>query len=158
MTKRRAVERNRHSPRKARGQELFPVRDANGHELVHHDRWGLRLCEVCNLVMSEGYVVEDGVGYACSDACLIKAGWVIEHPENGALIIVTLAVLATWSTDVSIFENPDDDDNPPSCPVFWTDWEGDGNPMDYTVCGIIQARILEWLAFPFSRGSSQPRD
>ena len=26
------------------------------------------------------------------------------------------------------------------------------NPMDYTVHGIIQARILEWVAFPFSRG------
>ena len=24
--------------------------------------------------------------------------------------------------------------------------------------GILQARILEWIAFPFSRGSSQPRD
>ena len=32
------------------------------------------------------------------------------------------------------------------------------NPMDYTVHGILQARILEWGAFPFSRGSSQPRD
>ena len=30
--------------------------------------------------------------------------------------------------------------------------------MDYTVHGILQARILEWIAFPFSRGSSQPRD
>ena len=30
--------------------------------------------------------------------------------------------------------------------------------MDYTVHGILQARILEWLAFPFSRRSSQPRD
>ena len=30
--------------------------------------------------------------------------------------------------------------------------------MDYTVRGILQARILEWVAFPFSRGSSQPRD
>ena len=28
------------------------------------------------------------------------------------------------------------------------------NPMDYTVCGILQARILEWVAFLFSRGSS----
>ena len=27
-----------------------------------------------------------------------------------------------------------------------------------TVHGILQARILEWGAFPFSRGSSQPRD
>ena len=32
------------------------------------------------------------------------------------------------------------------------------NPMDYAVHGILQARILEWVAFPFSRGSSQPRD
>ena len=32
------------------------------------------------------------------------------------------------------------------------------NLMDYTVHGILQARILEWVAFPFSRGSSQPRD
>ena len=24
--------------------------------------------------------------------------------------------------------------------------------MDYTVCGILQRRILEWIAFPFSRG------
>ena len=28
----------------------------------------------------------------------------------------------------------------------------------YTVHGILQARIQEWLAFPFSSGSSRPRD
>ena len=38
-----------------------------------------------------------------------------------------------------------------SCPTLC-------NTMDYTVRGILQARILEWVAFPFSRGSSQPRD
>ena len=32
------------------------------------------------------------------------------------------------------------------------------DPMDYTVHGILQARILEWVAVPFFRGSSQPRD
>ena len=37
------------------------------------------------------------------------------------------------------------------------------NPLDYSppgfsVHGILQARILEWVAIPFSRGSSQPRD
>ena len=32
-----------------------------------------------------------------------------------------------------------------SCPTFC-------NPMDYTVHGILPARILEWVAFPFSRG------
>ena len=37
------------------------------------------------------------------------------------------------------------------CPTLY-------DPMDYTVHGILQARILEWVAFPFSRESSQPRD
>ena len=32
------------------------------------------------------------------------------------------------------------------------------DPMDYTVHGILQARILERIAFPFSRGSAQPKD
>ena len=32
------------------------------------------------------------------------------------------------------------------------------NHMDYTIHGILQARILQWVAVPFSRGSSQPRD
>ena len=30
--------------------------------------------------------------------------------------------------------------------------------LDYTVHGILQARVLEWVAVPFSRGSSQPRN
>ena len=30
--------------------------------------------------------------------------------------------------------------------------------MDYIVRGTLQARILEWVAVPLSRGSSQPRD
>ena len=37
-----------------------------------------------------------------------------------------------------------------SCPTLC-------DPIDYTVHGVLQARILEWVAFPFSRGSSQPR-
>ena len=31
-------------------------------------------------------------------------------------------------------------------------------PHGYTVHGILQARIPEWITFPFFRGSSQPRD
>ena len=43
-----------------------------------------------------------------------------------------------------------------SCPTLC-------NPMDYSlpgssVHGILQARVLEWVAISFSRGSSQPRD
>ena len=32
------------------------------------------------------------------------------------------------------------------------------NPTDYTAHGILQARILGWVAFPFSRGPPQLRD
>ena len=32
------------------------------------------------------------------------------------------------------------------------------DPLEYTVYGILQDRILEWVAFPFSMGSSQPRN
>ena len=32
------------------------------------------------------------------------------------------------------------------------------NPVDYTLHGILQARRLEWIAIPSSRGFSQPRD
>ena len=38
-----------------------------------------------------------------------------------------------------------------SCRTRW-------DPTDYTDHGILQARILEWVAVPFSRASSQPRD
>ena len=38
-----------------------------------------------------------------------------------------------------------------SCPTLC-------DPMDCIVHGILQARILEWVLFPFSRGSSEPRD
>ena len=38
-----------------------------------------------------------------------------------------------------------------SCPTVCT-------PVDYIVHEILQARILEWVAFPFFRRSSQPRD
>ena len=32
------------------------------------------------------------------------------------------------------------------------------DPMEHTVHGVLQVRILEWVAVPFSSGSSQPRD
>ena len=31
-----------------------------------------------------------------------------------------------------------------------------GDPMDYTVHGILQARILEWVAFPFPEDLPNP--
>ena len=34
----------------------------------------------------------------------------------------------------------------------------DCSPPGSSVCGILHARMLEWVAIPFSRGSSRPRD
>ena len=59
--------------------------------------------------------------------------------------------------------------------VFWTSWwhrsvscsllsrvwlydPMDCSPPGSSVHGILQTRILQWVAIPFSRGSSQPRD
>ena len=42
-------------------------------------------------------------------------------------------------------------ERPQSCPTLC-------DPIDYRVHGILQASILDWVAFPFSRGSSKPRD
>ena len=41
--------------------------------------------------------------------------------------------------------------------LAWTVFMDRGAWRD-TVHGVLQARILEWVAFPFSRGSSQPRN
>ena len=43
-----------------------------------------------------------------------------------------------------------------SCPILCNPM--DCNPPDSSVHVILQARILEWVVIPFSRGSSQPRD
>ena len=40
-----------------------------------------------------------------------------------------------------------------SCPTLC-----DHMDYTYTVHGILQARILEWVAYPFSSGYSQPRN
>ena len=50
--------------------------------------------------------------------------------------------MSIWKVQVKVAQ---------SCPTLF-------NPIDYTVHGILQARILEWVAVPFSRGSSWPRD
>ena len=43
-----------------------------------------------------------------------------------------------------------------SCPTLCGPM--DCNPPGSSVHGILQSRILEWVAIPFSRGSSQPRN
>ena len=58
--------------------------------------------------------------------------------------IINLSIISNKTRKMKVKVNQ-------SCPTLC-------DPMDYTVDGILQARILEWVAFPFARGSSWPRD
>ena len=59
-----------------------------------------------------------------------------------------IPVLSSRSKEL-YFLNENESEVPPSCPTLC-------DPTDYTGHGILRARILEWVAFAFSRGSSQP--
>ena len=71
--------------------------------------------------------------------------WVIPHIKIiiyfGCVGSISRYVLIMWS-EVKVAQ---------SCPTLC-------DPMEDTVHGILQARILEWVAIPFSRGPSQPGD
>ena len=71
-----------------------------------------------------------------------------------------LIFLSREGRDLGVaFQGKPDAEGPPRpSPGLDTDNKGGGspgrvlgNPMDYTVHGILQARIQEWVAFPFSR-------
>ena len=72
------------------------------------------------------------------------------HPVSGTEASVLLRCLSCAQRGLnSVCEVSE------SCSVmslFSTPW------TIHTACGILQARILEWVAFPFFKGSSKPRD
>ena len=64
-------------------------------------------------------------------------------PYNMGFSVSTLFLIHMTKSKVKVAQ---------SCPALC-------NRMDYyTAHGILQARILEWVPFPFSKGFSQPRD
>ena len=71
-----------------------------------------------------------------TNTCMFQVGW--------TLIYIELETVYVWKMKVKVTQ---------LCLTLC-------NSMDYiyTVCGILMARILEWVAVLFSRGSSQPRD
>ena len=66
------------------------------------------------------------------DTFLLKGGGAVKEASYYLYLIFKLK---KWS-EVKVTQ---------SCPILC-------NPMDYRVHGILQARILEWVAFPFLRG------
>ena len=81
------------------------------------------------------------------------SNWAINMKDHWSQIIITKIIMKFWN----IFENYQESvsvtqSNPTFC-----------SPMDCSLPGssvqrILQARILEWAAIPFSRESSQPKD
>ena len=74
-------------------------------------------------------------------SCLLQS-----FPASGSFPISWFFVSGSQSTGVSASAS--------DLSVRLTLWD----PMDYTVHRILQASIQEWVAFSFSRGSSQPGD
>ena len=73
--------------------------------------------------------------------------WPLFFPTWSCLYL-QLQFLATWSESVKVLVSQ-------LCLTLCDPM--DCNPPASSVHGITQARILEWVAIPFSRGSSQPR-
>ena len=78
-----------------------------------------------------------GTGEAGSDS--VTLFWISEHSGTGLSNIPKVKVKVTRSCLTLC--------NPVDC-----------SPPGSSVHGILQARILEWVAMPSSGGSSQPRD
>ena len=82
--------------------------------------------------------------------------WAVSPPPtHHTSLSFFLAFILMWNFAVSYFWG---------WVIFWSEVEVAQScpmlcdPMDYIVHGILQARILEWIAFPFTRGSSWPRN
>ena len=68
-----------------------------------------------------------------------------------SFVICFRKILAIYCLQLGCFKSTSIIKFTQSCPTLC-------DPMAYIVHGILQARILEWVVFPFSKGSSQSRD
>ena len=74
------------------------------------------------------------------DVLTLSQGWAVSSAITATCqVLVKVKVLAAQS-----------------CPTLWD--PVDRSPPGSSVHGLLQARILEWVAIPFSRGSSRLRD
>ena len=95
-------------------------------------------------------------------------GLTVYRLQNTFLTLATLQI-HWWAPTLSIWTGISRQRSPPFVPSSTVNSSGGcdmkvkvaqscltlRDPMDYTVHGILQARILEWVATLFSRGSSQ---
>ena len=72
-------------------------------------------------------------------------------PGHPAYVVLIPSPFYRWDSDSESHSAAAAAKSLQSCPTLC-------DSMDYTVHGILQDRMLERVAFPFSRGSSQPRN
>ena len=88
----------------------------------------------------------------CQISCLISLSSLVVYtvdlpPRFVGPLTAAILLALDWGVKVKVVQ---------LCPALW-------DPKDHSlssssVHGILQARILEWIAIPFSRGSSPPKD
>ena len=71
--------------------------------------------------------------------CTLLTAWCYNYVDSFVCVCVCVWVLVAQS-----------------CLTLWD--PTDCSPPDFSVHGILQARMQEWIAIHFSRGTSQPRD
>ena len=77
--------------------------------------------------------------------------WILYAGTPQSSILNNLFSISTFSVCVCVCARVSQ-----SCPTLCDPM--DCSPPHSSIQGILQARILEWVAIPFSKGSSQPRD
>ena len=94
---------------------------------------------------AQGQVQRSDSSNACSSSDLIELAWYLIFESVCVRIFVSRYVrVCTRAKSLQLCQTLCD-------PV-------DCSPLGFSVHGILQARILEWVAVSSSRGSSQPRD
>ena len=82
--------------------------------------------------------------------CWAVVGCVCAHP---CCVCQVASVVSTWEAQLFMWS---ESEVAQSCPALCGLM--DCSPPGSSVHGIVQARVLEWVAISFSRASSQPRD
>ena len=88
--------------------------------------------------------------------CLHKIHY-LHHSLMAPMVKYPLAMREAWVWSLG-WEDPLEEGLATHSSIFAWKIPIDRGAWWATVHGILQARILEWVAFPFSKGSSQPRD
>ena len=101
---------------------------------------GCHRTNVCDLCQPGWAAPLDGVVRGGDRRCVVSKVWAWGQLVGAGFWLLLRHLL--WWSEVKVAQ---------SCLTLC-------DPMDYTVHGILPARILEWVAILFSRGSSQPRD